>query len=172
MLIRVAGSVPNSIVDGPGVRYALFTQGCLRSCPGCQNPQTHDVNGGFESTTEKILEEIDSDPLLSGVTFSGGEPFMQAKPLVELAKEIRKRGLNLIVYTGYRWEELIQANDPDWNSLIDLTDVIVDGPFVQSLRSWKLKFMGSSNQRMIDVKKSRAENRIVLLSSLEHIPCD
>ncbi len=152
MKIRIAGRVVDSIVDGPGMRYALFTQGCPRACPGCHNPQTHDPKGGFETTTEEILKEIDSNPLLDGVTFSGGDPFMQPKPLVELAKELKKRNLNVITYTGYRWEELVDANDPDWNALIQASDVIVDGPFVQSLHDWKLKYTGSSNQRIIDVK--------------------
>ncbi|MBQ4204546.1 MAG: anaerobic ribonucleoside-triphosphate reductase activating protein, partial [Thermoguttaceae bacterium] len=144
MKIRIAGRVVDSIVDGPGMRYALFTQGCPRACPGCHNPQTHDPKGGFETTTEEILKEIDSNPLLDGVTFSGGDPFMQPKPLVELAKELKKRNLNVITYTGYRWEELVDANDPDWNALIQASDVIVDGPFVQSLHDWKLKYTGSS----------------------------
>ena len=151
MKIRIAGRVVDSIVDGPGMRYALFTQGCPRACPGCHNPQTHDPKGGFETTTEEILKEIDSNPLLDGVTFSGGDPFMQPKPLVELAKELKKRNLNVITYTGYRWEELVDANDPDWNALIQASDVIVDGPFVQSLHDWKLKYTGSSNQRIIKV---------------------
>lgn len=170
MQIRIAGRVVDSIVDGPGIRYALFTQGCPRSCPGCHNPQTHAVDGGLDFTIEQVLQEIDSNPLLDGVTFSGGEPFMQAKPLTELAKKIRERGLNLIIYTGYCWEELVEANDKDWDNLIELADIIVDGPFIQSLHSWTLKFMGSSNQRIINVKKTLKTGQLVLESSLEHMP--
>lgn len=170
MKIRIAGRVVDSIVDGPGMRYALFTQGCPRACPGCHNPQTHDPKGGFETTTEEILKEIDSNPLLDGVTFSGGDPFMQPKPLVELAKELKKRNLNVITYTGYRWEELVDANDPDWNALIQASDVIVDGPFVQSLHDWKLKYTGSSNQRIIDVKRTLAQGELVLMADLGHMP--
>lgn len=170
MKIRIAGRVVDSIVDGPGMRYALFTQGCPRACPGCHNPQTHDPKGGFETTTEEILKEIDSNPLLDGVTFSGGDPFMQPKPLVELAKELKRRNLNVITYTGYRWEELVDANDPDWNALIQASDVIVDGPFVQSLHDWKLKYTGSSNQRIIDVKRTLTQGELVLMADLGHMP--
>ena len=119
---------------------------------------------------EEILKEIDSNPLLDGVTFSGGDPFMQPKPLVELAKELKKRNLNVITYTGYRWEELVDANDPDWNALIQASDVIVDGPFVQSLHDWKLKYTGSSNQRIIDVKRTLTQGELVLMADLGHMP--
>jgi anaerobic ribonucleoside-triphosphate reductase activating protein len=163
MKLRVAGRVADSIVDGPGLRYALFTQGCPRSCPGCHNPQTQPLEGGEETTVEAILAEIDADPLLDGVTFSGGEPFLQAAALAELAREIKKRNLNLAAYTGYLWEELTEANDPAWNALLAELDVVIDGPFVQALRSWTLKFAGSSNQRLIDVPRSLSEGRVVEL---------
>lgn len=165
MNLRVAGRVGESIVDGPGIRYALFTQGCPRACPGCHNPQTQPLEGGEETTIEAILAEIDANPLLDGVTFSGGEPFLQAAALAELAREIKKRDLNLAAYTGYLWEELIAANDSAWNALLAELDVVVDGPFVQALRSWTLKFAGSTNQRFIDVRRSLREGRVVELES-------
>jgi anaerobic ribonucleoside-triphosphate reductase activating protein len=161
MKLRIAGRVGDSIVDGPGIRYALFTQGCPRACPGCHNPQTQPLEGGEETTVEAILAEIDANPLLDGVTFSGGEPFLQAAPLAKLAREIKKRGLNLGAYTGYLWEELLAANDPDWNALLAELDVVVDGPFVLALRSWVMQFAGSTNQRLIDVQRSLQENRVV-----------
>lgn len=170
MIIRIAGRVFDSIVDGPGIRYALFTQGCPRSCPGCHNPQTQSLDGGVDFTTDQILDEIDSNPLLDGVTFSGGEPFMQAKPLTELAQKVRERGLNIVVYTGYTWEELRKSNNQDWNLLIELSDVIVDGPFIQSLHTWDLKFMGSSNQRIINVKETLKQGKLVIEAGLEHMP--
>ncbi|MBQ7109651.1 MAG: anaerobic ribonucleoside-triphosphate reductase activating protein [Thermoguttaceae bacterium] len=163
--LRIAGRVGESIVDGPGIRYALFTQGCPRACPGCHNPQTQPLEGGEETTVEAILAEIDANPLLDGVTFSGGEPFLQAAALAELAREIKKRDLNLAAYTGYLWEELIAANDSAWNALLAELDVVVDGPFVQALRSWTLKFAGSTNQRFIDVRRSLREGRVVELES-------
>ncbi|MBQ2851306.1 MAG: anaerobic ribonucleoside-triphosphate reductase activating protein [Thermoguttaceae bacterium] len=165
MKLRIAGRVGDSIVDGPGLRYALFTQGCPRACPGCHNPQTQPLEGGEETTVEAILAEIDANPLLDGVTFSGGEPFLQAAALAELAREIKKRDLNLAAYTGYLWEELIAANDSAWNALLAELDVVVDGPFVQALRSWTLKFAGSTNQRFIDVRRSLREGRVVELES-------
>ncbi|MGI6401194.1 MAG: anaerobic ribonucleoside-triphosphate reductase activating protein [Thermoguttaceae bacterium] len=170
MKIRIAGVVRDSIVDGPGLRYTLFVQGCPRRCPGCHNPQTHDPEGGVETTTERLLKDVASDPLLDGVTFSGGEPFMQAAALAEMASEIRKIGLNIVVYTGYTWEELRKAKRRDWDKLISLADVIVDGPFVHELRDWRLNFKGSTNQRYIDAKKSLAKGRVVEIKSLAHMP--
>lgn len=168
MKLRIAGRVGDSIVDGPGIRYALFTQGCPRACPGCHNPQTQPLEGGEETTVEAILAEIDANPLLDGVTFSGGEPFLQAAALAELAREIKKRNLNLAAYTGCLWEELIAANDPAWNALLAELDVVVDGPFVQALRSWTLKFAGSTNQRFIDVRRSLREGCVVELESWQN----
>lgn len=170
MKIRIAGRICESIVDGPGLRYVLFTQGCPRSCLGCHNPQTHDLKGGIEVTTEKILEEISSNPLLSGVTFSGGEPFIQANALIELARKIKHRDLNLVIYTGYTWEELHEVNNKDWNTLLEEADVLVDGPFIQKLHSWNLKFTGSSNQRIIDIRRSLVSGKPIELASLDHIP--
>ena len=170
MKIRIAGVVSDSIVDGPGLRFALFVQGCPHHCPGYHNPQTHDPQGGFEVTTESLLKEILSDPLLDGVTFSGGEPLMQPVPLTEMAREINKRGLNIIVYTGFLWEDIVKANRSDWNDLLKNVDVLVDGPFVKSLRDWQLQYKGSSNQRYIDVKHSLAEGRLVEIESLERMP--
>ena len=170
MKLRIAGLVEDSIVDGPGLRFVVFTQGCPRSCPGCHNPQTHDPNGGFETTTERLIEEIESNPLIDGATFSGGEPFMHAKALAEVARAIKRRGLNLVVYTGYRWEELITADNEDWNALLDTVDVVVDGPFIQELRDWKMKFAGSSNQRIIDVQRSLKSNAIVVMKTLDRMP--
>ncbi len=170
MKIRIAGTVADSIVDGPGLRYALFTQGCPHHCPGCHNPQTHDPNGGYEVDVDDILKEIASDPLLDGVTFSGGDPLIQPEPLAIIANEVHKLGLSVIVYTGYSWERIQSECRDDWNRLLTNVDVLVDGPFVQSLHDWKLKFRGSSNQRFVDVKRSLAEGKLVELDSLERLP--
>ena len=104
--LRLAGVIRESIVDGPGIRMTIFTQGCPHNCEGCHNPQTHSFDGGYISDPENILRAIDKDPLLKGVTFSGGEPFMQAHAMAELGKEIRKRGLDIITYTGFTYEQL------------------------------------------------------------------
>jgi anaerobic ribonucleoside-triphosphate reductase activating protein len=146
--IRVSGIVAESIVDGPGIRFVLFVQGCERNCPGCHNPATHDKNGGYLMTTDEIEEKIIKNPLIDGVTFSGGEPFLQAKPLAELAKRIKARGLNLIVYSGYTLDELRKM--PDSEELLSLSDVLIDGAFVESEKSLELRFRGSRNQQVIN----------------------
>lgn len=156
MKIRMAGVVSESIVDGPGIRFTLFAQGCPHKCEGCHNPQTHDFNGGKDDDTDTILERILENPLLDGVTFSGGEPFCQAKPLADLAKKIKAAGLNVISYSGYTIEYLMKnANDENgYMELLCEIDYLIDGPFILSLKSYEAKFRGSTNQRIIDVKKT------------------
>lgn len=154
--IKVSGIIKESIVDGPGIRLVVFVQGCPHHCKGCHNPQTHDFDGGKDILIKDIVDEINKNPLLSGVTFSGGEPFCQAKQLTELAKEVHKYGLNIITYTGYEFEYLIgHFNDKNsWYELLENIDILIDGPFMLEERSLDLKFRGSKNQRVIDVKKS------------------
>ena len=160
--IRISGTINDSIVDGPGIRLTIFTQGCPHHCEGCHNPQTHDFNGGEDVTLESLLEKIKGNPLLDGVTFSGGEPFCQAKQLYELGLEVKKAGMNIVTYTGYLYEYLTENANSDnyYNELLSVTDYLVDGPFVLSKRDILLKFKGSSNQRIIDVKKSLAEKKV------------
>ncbi len=159
--IRLAGMVNDSITDGPGIRLTVFVQGCPRSCPECHNPQTQPLCGGYEEDDEEILEKIKSNPLLDGVTFSGGEPMLQTRNLLHLAKEIKSLGLNLFCYTGYIFEELINVDGA--YELLEYIDVLVDGPFVKEKRDYRLKFKGSTNQRVIDVPKTLKENKIVLI---------
>ncbi|MHB1484642.1 MAG: anaerobic ribonucleoside-triphosphate reductase activating protein [Saccharofermentanales bacterium] len=156
-MIRLAGIVKNSITDGPGFRYAIFTQGCPHNCFGCHNPDSHSFTDGKDYSTGFILDEIMEDELLDGVTFSGGEPFMQAQELALLASEIKqKTHLNIYCYTGYTWEELMEQENTreGWHDLIRNVDIIIDGRFEQSLKSYNLRFRGSSNQRAIDVRQS------------------
>ncbi|MBQ1388359.1 MAG: anaerobic ribonucleoside-triphosphate reductase activating protein [Clostridia bacterium] len=161
--LRLAGVIRESIVDGPGIRMTIFTQGCPHNCEGCHNPQTHSFDGGYISDPENILRAIDKDPLLKGVTFSGGEPFMQAHAMAELGKEIRKRGLDIITYTGFTYEQLTGGFEthPEWKELLLQTDYLIDGKFVLEKRSLDLKFRGSSNQRIIDVKRSMDTGSVV-----------
>ncbi len=161
--LRLAGVIRESIVDGPGMRMTIFTQGCPHNCEGCHNPQTHSFDGGYISHPENILKAIDADPLLKGVTFSGGEPFMQAEALSMLAEEIHKRGLNVLSYTGFTYEELLNSFDkhPDREKLLMQCDYLIDGRFVLALRSLDLKFRGSSNQRIIDVQKSLESGKVI-----------
>ena len=159
--IRIAGFVNDSITDGPGLRFALFTQGCPHNCEGCHNPQTHDIKGGYDISVEEIIKKIDENPLLSGVTLSGGEPIIQAENLIDLAKEIKKRKLNLALYSGFTFEQLIEKNNNAINTLLSYVDVLVDGKFDLNKKSLDLKFKGSSNQRVIDVQKSLNAKKVV-----------
>lgn len=161
--LRLAGVIRESIVDGPGIRMTVFTQGCPHHCKGCHNPTTHDFNGGYVSDPENILKAIDQNPLLKGVTFSGGEPFMQAEALAELAVEIHKRGLDIITYTGFTYEQLSDSFDkfPDRRELLKQTDYLIDGKFEEDKKSLNLQFRGSSNQRIIDIKKSMEIGKVV-----------
>lgn len=163
MNIRIAGTVNDSIVDGPGLRFTIFTQGCPHNCVGCHNPHTHDFKAGEEAETQDLIAKIKANPLLDGVTLSGGEPFSQAKPLLEIAKVAKSNGLDIIIYTGYKWEYLIANADVGncYKELIELSDYIIDGKFEQDKRSLALRFKGSSNQRIIDVKQTLASGKVV-----------
>lgn len=162
MRISLSGVTGDSIVDGPGLRLTIFTQGCLHHCPGCHNPQTHDPEGGSWADTEDILAAAAENPLLDGITLSGGDPFLQPVPCLALAEGAHKIGLNVWTYTGYTWEALWEENAPEKIALLKETDVLVDGPFLLAERSLELQFCGSRNQRLIDVKKSLAEDKVVL----------
>jgi anaerobic ribonucleoside-triphosphate reductase activating protein len=155
--VRLSGIEEESIVDGPGLRYVLFTQGCPHRCQGCHNPQTHSYDGGFLLTVSAILEQTESNPLLSGITFSGGEPFLQAEALCAIAQAVQAAGKNVMSYSGYTFEQLVhRAHNDIWTArLLELTDILVDGPYVESLRDLELPFRGSSNQRILD-RKQRA----------------
>ena len=156
--IRIAGVVNDSIVDGPGIRYTIFTQGCPHHCKGCHNPQTWSFDGGKVVEVESLLGALDENPLLSGVTFSGGEPFMQPQPLIEIAKAAKKKGLNVLSYTGFLYEDLLK--DKEKFELLKELDYLIDGPFILEQRDLELRFAGSRNQRMIDVQKSLLNNTI------------
>ena len=162
MRISLSGVTGDSIVDGPGLRLTIFTQGCPHHCPGCHNPQTHDPDGGSWGDTEDILAAAAENPLLDGITLSRADPFMQPVPCLKLAKGAHKLGLNVWTYTGYTWEALWQENDPQKIDLLKETDVLVDGPFLLAERSLELRFCGSRNQRLIDVKKSLEAGEIIL----------
>lgn len=162
MKIRIAGTVNDSIVDGPGLRYVVFVQGCPHHCPGCHNPETWDPNGGGEVNAFDLVQEMAVNPLLSGLTLSGGEPFDQPEASVWLAVHARLQGKNVWCYTGYAWEEILEKNNREWNNLLRAVDVLVDGPFVQEQKSLDLDYRGSRNQRLIDVHKSLDKGEVVL----------
>ncbi len=164
MKIRLAGIVDESIVDGKGIRMTVFTQGCPHHCPGCHNPQTHDFLGGTEEDTDEIFEQFCENPLLRGITFSGGEPFCQPIPLKVLADRVHSVKKDVTIYTGWTYEQLIAMHDSDVDALLSVCDVLVDGPFVEALKDPDLLFRGSENQRLIDMRATRETGNIVLLS--------
>ena len=156
MEIRLSGIIKESIVDGPGIRYVVFTQGCPHHCEGCHNPDTHDFDGGYIGNTEEIIKDFQKNPLLSGITFSGGEPFCQPEPLLKLAIEVHNLKKNVISYSGYTFEELLKLSKKNQaiKDLMENIDYLIDGKFILSQKTLMLKFRGSKNQRIIDMKKS------------------
>lgn len=149
MTIRVSGLAKESIVDGYGLRFTVFTQGCPHHCPGCHNPQTHAFDGGKEMTVEEIFRAFQKNPLLKGITFSGGEPFCQCKPLVALAQLVHKAGKDVTVFTGYTLEQLREKKDPEVDELLAETDMLIDGLFIEAQKNLELPFRGSENQRIL-----------------------
>jgi anaerobic ribonucleoside-triphosphate reductase activating protein len=161
--LSVGGIEAESIVDGPGFRYVVFVQGCRLACPGCHNPQLQPFSGGRAVPIGEILGALKANALLDGLTLSGGEPFAQALSCAVLAERARAAGFSVMTYTGYCWEELLAPGREDWRRLIEATDILVDGPFLRELRDPDLRFRGSSNQRLIDVRRSLRENRVTEL---------
>lgn len=169
--IRIFGTAPDSIVDGPGLRYAVFTQGCSHGCPGCHNPESHDPAGGTVVNIDDIIVDIRKNGLSQGVTLSGGDPFEQPAACAELARRVRDElRLGIWAYTGYLYEDLASSDDPAVHELLDSVDVLVDGPFVESLKSYALLWKGSSNQRVIDMNATRAAGSVVLWESHDDFP--
>lgn len=164
MLFRTAGVETESVVDGPGIRFVVFFQGCPHHCPGCHNPDTHDAAGGTEITTEEVLARMRQAKLVRGLTLSGGEPFMQPSAALELARGAHAAGFNVVTYTGYHFEELLQrgAQEPVVTALLSETDLLVDGPYLQEQRDISLAFRGSGNQRLLDAPKSMQQGRAIL----------
>ena len=162
MNIRICGLVNDSIVDGPGLRLTVFTQGCPHHCPGCHNPQSHRFEGGQLRDIDEILTMAKENPLLDGITLSGGEPFCQPEACAQIAVGAHKLGLNVWCYTGYSYENLLASKEK--RALLEQVDILVDGPFILEERSLDIRFRGSKNQRIIDVKNSLLENRVVLSS--------
>lgn len=159
--MRIAGIEKQSIVDGPGFRYTIFTQGCAHRCPGCHNPATWESTAGQEMAVEQLVEDIARATYIDGVTLSGGEPFDQPEQLRHLSQELHQRGVHIIAYSGYTWEQLRQQSERAGS--LPYIDVLVDGLFVQEQRSLALRFRGSSNQRVIDVPASLQQNKVVLI---------
>jgi anaerobic ribonucleoside-triphosphate reductase activating protein len=154
--IRLAAILPESLVNGPGMRRVLFAQGCPHHCNGCFSPHTHSYDKGVYIDMEDIIKDISCNPMLKGVTFSGGEPWEQADKFAYIAKSVKELGLNVWCYTGYTFEFILEnrLNRKGWDELLQYVDVLVDGKFDIDKMDPSLKFKGSSNQRIIDVKES------------------
>jgi len=155
--LKVSGIIEESIVDGPGLRFSVFTQGCPHCCPGCHNPGTHDFDGGYEMDIDEIFRRFKANPLLSGITFTGGEPFCQPEPLYHLGKKVKAMGKTIVLFSGYTWEQLIEKSHQEIyvKQLLSIGDILIDGPFIEALKDLELLFRGSSNQRIIELKNCK-----------------
>ena len=163
--IRLSGIAYESLVNGPGMRRVFFAQGCRHKCKGCFNPDTHDFNGGEDRNMDELIEAVLENPMLRGVTFSGGDPWEQADKFAYMAKIFKEHNLNVWSYTGYTYEYIWEHKDErnGWNELLNNIDVLVDGRFEEDMMQEGLKFRGSYNQRIIDVKESLKEGKIIVL---------
>lgn len=161
--IRIAGLVPESVVDGPGLRMVVFFQGCPHRCPGCHNPETHDIHGGRLISLEEVVHQVSYNPLLQGLTISGGEPFLQPQAVQSLAQQIQQQGKDVVVYTGYHYERLLHKFGPEIMNSIYL---LIDGPYLEGERDLSLAYRGSRNQRIIDLVKTRTRGTLALYTPL------
>lgn len=164
-VIRLSGIAYESLVNGPGMRRVFFAQGCKHNCKACFNPSTHDFCGGEERDLDELIKDTLDNPILRGVTFSGGDPWEQADKFAYMAKSFKVKGLNIWSYTGYTYEYIIEHQDErkGWNDLINSIDVLVDGRFEVDKMQDGLKFRGSTNQRIIDVKESMRLNEVITI---------
>ena len=164
-LVRLSGIAYESLSNGPGLRRVLFSQGCLHECVGCFNPSTHSFCDGELKNMDLLIDDIKNNPILKGVTFSGGDPLEQADKFAYIAKGVKKLGLDIWCYTGYTYEYILEnnCNREGFNELLNNIDVLVDGKFEINKKNIRLKFRGSSNQRIIDVKASLASGKVVIL---------
>ena len=164
-ILNIAGFNKNSITDGPGFRFVIFAQGCVHNCKGCHNPETHPFGTGEDYTAADIIAMIRKNPMIKGVTLSGGDPFCQAENFAKLSAELKKLGYEVCAFTGYLYENLVSDTADAKYRLLQNVDILVDGPFVESEKSMDLKFKGSRNQRTIDVPKSLEKGEVVISDS-------
>ena len=155
----------DSVVDGEGIRSVIWFQGCNHKCFNCQNPETWDFEGGTKVAIEDVKKQIRELEFQQGVTFSGGDPLYQLDAFIELAKEVHNCNMDVWVYTGFTYEEIMKLakKNSKFIEALEQIDVLVDGPFIEKLKSFDVKFRGSSNQRIIDIPKSLKENKIILI---------
>lgn len=165
-MIRLSGIAYESLVNGPGLRRVFFSQGCKHNCKGCFNPDTHDFSGGEERDMDELIQDVIENPMIKGVTFSGGDPFERAEEFAYMAKKFKEHGLNVWSYTGYTYEYIMENLNKalGWKDLMFNLDVIVDGRFEEDKKQDGLRFKGSTNQRIIDVKETMKSGEITLFN--------
>ena len=163
-VLRLSGLTPESLVDGPGLRYVIFTQGCPHRCPNCHNPTSWDMDTGKEFTVKEIIRMLKKQKKIQGVTFSGGEPFLQAAELSQVALAAHQLGLDVVTYSGFTYEELIEQgkNDINITALLSASDLLIDGKYIDAKRDSSLPFRGSSNQRIIKIPETQKTGKIVV----------
>lgn len=162
-MLELSGIVSDSIVDGPGIRTTVFSQGCPHHCPGCHNPETWEFGCGTPMDEETIVEIVRSNPLCRGVTFSGGEPFAQAEGFAKLARLLKSEGYEVASYSGYTFEQLLKGNAHQ-RKLLESIDILIDGPFLMEEKTLEISFRGSRNQRILDVPTSLKEGKAIAVT--------
>jgi len=163
--MRLSGITQESIVDGPGLRFVLFAQGCPHQCPHCHNPESWTMDGGKAFSVKEIIRMLKRQKgIKRGITFSGGEPFLQSAEFVEVAVAARHMGLDVVTYTGFTYEQLIKDKDSNRRALLSVSNILIDGRYIHKLRDINLQFCGSSNQRVIDVEDTQKYGEIILWS--------
>lgn len=165
--IRLSGIIEESIVDGPGIRFVIFTQGCPKRCFMCHNASTQNLTGGYIENLDKIVDNWCKNPLIDGITISGGEPFIQPDKVLYLVEKALETNLNVLLYSGFYYEELIKMNNKYINEILDKANYLIDGPFEYKLKNLNLLFRGSSNQRIIDLQKTKLFNKLITIESFE-----
>ena len=160
--MRLSGISPESTVDGPGLRFVIFTQGCPHACEGCHNPSSWPNEGGKEFSVKEVIRMLRKQAKTRrGVTFSGGEPFLQAEGLTQVAAAAHEMGLDVVSYTGFTYDEILEEADPDKLALLASCDILIDGKYKHEERDISLRFCGSTNQRVIDVAKSQEQGEVI-----------
>ena len=159
--IRINNVIKESIVDGFGLRFVIFTQGCLLRCKNCHNPSTHDLDKGDIVALETLQEMWKKNPLLKGITISGGEPFLQKEATLNLVRLAKKDNLDVTIYTGYTYDALKKQDCDIINNIFNEADYLIDGPFIDCLKDLNLLFRGSKNQRIIDLNKTKIKGELV-----------
>jgi len=161
--MRLSGISPESTVDGPGLRFVIFTQGCPHECDHCHNPESWSCEDGKEFSSKEIIRMMRKQcKSKRGITFSGGEPFLQPYELLQVAEAAREMDLDVVTYTGFTYEQIIGEGDPDKIALLHASDILIDGQYKHDLRDIGLRFRGSANQRVIDVVASQKQGQVML----------